>query len=127
MFNLTLKRVFSYIKNYLKILLSSIKGIFWPPLESIKYHQFLFFYILVGLLQLILGVEYFYYYINDIAILSMSDVMPFIFLPVTVFNIYFYIGKSLLEYRLTTWRLMIFTFNTTLLVEFTVYIIYIVL
>ena len=74
MFNLTLKRVFSYIKNYLKILLSSIKGIFWPPLESIKYHQFLFFYILVGLLQLILGVEYFYYYINDIAILSMSDV-----------------------------------------------------
>ena len=74
MFKLILNVVFSYIKNYLKILLFVIKNIFWPPLEQIEYYQFLFFYILFGLLQLTLGVEYFYYCINGITILSMSDV-----------------------------------------------------
>jgi len=123
MFNKLRNFLLIRIRKCLIVILSYIRNVFWPKTKFIDFNIFLLFYIIAGLIQPILLIQYCLYYSNYIVNLGISDVMPHIFILVILFSIYLYVGKSLGKYKLTTLRLIICIFNIILHTECIIYLI----
>ena len=123
MFNKVLSFLLIRIRKYLIMILYHIRNVFWPKTKFIGFNTFLLFYIIVGLVQLILLIQYCYYYSKYIVTLGIADVMPYILILVILFIIYLYVGKSLKYYKLTKIRWIVCIFNIIIHIEFVVYLI----
>lgn len=132
MFTKMLNFLLKLFRKCLTLILFYISNVFWPKIKFINSNTFLVFYMMVGMVQPILLLEYYYYHANYIVVfflitLSMSDAMKFIFIFSIIFVIYLYIGKSLRKCKPTVLRLIVCIFNIIVHIEFIFYIIYVVL
>ena len=132
MFTKMLNFLLKLFRKCLTLILFYISNVFWPKIKFINSNAFLVFYMMVGMVQPILLLEYYYYHANYIVVfflitLSMSDAMKFIFIFSIIFVIYLYIGKSLRKYKPKVLRLIVCIFNIIVHIEFIFYIIYVVL
>ena len=121
------KRLWKLLPKHIKIciivILYHISKFFSPEIEFRHFNIVLWYYISVGLVQLILLIQYCYHYSKYIGTLGIADVMPYILTLVILFIIYLRIGKSLKYYRIQKIRWIICVLNIIIHIELVVYLI----